>query len=326
MVVLAMCAAALWAATGPSTYNVLKLPAGFTPAMDGNLDEWSDSYFIDSIQGDWNVYCMKPPAWLPTNFQMKVYAAHDDINIYFAVKIVRDNVYLNCGMSSFDPGCDNLKINSGGKSTAFYIWPDNIVTINPSCPYALGTTLAVTANATGGEGGVLPAYEFSLAIATFDPFTMGSIPFSVGTEDADAGDGSMGTYLAIGAYYTGSKRNLANPWDNVAYYPTYNLVSDEGGPNGVESRSVRGFQEKLCASPNPFTPSTVLSYNLKNSGSLRIYDVNGQAIRSFSALAGSHKVMWDGRDGAGKSVSSGIYIARVESGNSALNTRLFLTR
>jgi hypothetical protein len=64
--------------------------------------------------------------------------------------------------------------------------------------------------------------------------------------------------------------------------------------------------------PNPFNPSTTIRFYLPSTAqvSLAIYNVLGQKVRTLldrRIEAGKHQVVWDGRDGAGKPVSSGVY-------------------
>jgi flagellar hook assembly protein FlgD len=67
--------------------------------------------------------------------------------------------------------------------------------------------------------------------------------------------------------------------------------------------------------PNPFNPSTTISYLLAENSSVRleIYDVAGRKVRSLvdeSRSAGYHNVVWNGRDQNGSQVSSGVYLYR----------------
>jgi hypothetical protein len=70
--------------------------------------------------------------------------------------------------------------------------------------------------------------------------------------------------------------------------------------------------------PNPFNPSTIIPFKIKQSGfvSLDIYNLKGQLVRSLvqrSMPAGSHAVVWDGRDGKGAAVPSGSYLYKLKT-------------
>ena len=78
--------------------------------------------------------------------------------------------------------------------------------------------------------------------------------------------------------------------------------------------------------PNPFNPSATIRYQVSEPGevSLTIYDVLGQRVRvlvSGRQLAGWYQVSWDGRDEAGRLVSSGVYFYRLEAGTGFVQTR-----
>ena len=70
--------------------------------------------------------------------------------------------------------------------------------------------------------------------------------------------------------------------------------------------------------PNPFNPAVVLPLDLATDAervSLTVYDVLGRQVRQVwqgPLRAGSHRLVWDGRDEAGKDVAAGVYIYRVE--------------
>ena len=70
---------------------------------------------------------------------------------------------------------------------------------------------------------------------------------------------------------------------------------------------------KLTACPNPFNPTTTISFNLPTDDhvQLQIFDLQGRQIITLvdkKLAAGIHNYSWDGRDSTGKLVSSGIYI------------------
>jgi flagellar hook assembly protein FlgD len=62
---------------------------------------------------------------------------------------------------------------------------------------------------------------------------------------------------------------------------------------------------------------------------LAIYDVNGRPVRTLvnGALdAGSHEVVWDGRDSAGRNVASGVYVYRLVANDGTITRRMVLLR
>ena len=72
--------------------------------------------------------------------------------------------------------------------------------------------------------------------------------------------------------------------------------------------------------PNPFNPTTTISFNLKeaSSATLAIYNVKGQLVRTLvngHLTEGVHNILWNGQDDKGKTVSSGIYFYRLSNKN-----------
>ncbi len=83
--------------------------------------------------------------------------------------------------------------------------------------------------------------------------------------------------------------------------------------------------------PNPFNPMTKISFDLAQGGKVRlgIYDLRGLLVRRLvgeSLAAGSHIVRWDGMDGGGRSVSSGVYLYRLESSDGVQERKMVLVR
>ena len=72
--------------------------------------------------------------------------------------------------------------------------------------------------------------------------------------------------------------------------------------------------------PNPFNPGTTISYDLAESGDVRldIYDVCGRLVRILhdgEQAAGHYDVIWDGCNDRGVSIVSGLYFYKLTSGH-----------
>ena len=72
--------------------------------------------------------------------------------------------------------------------------------------------------------------------------------------------------------------------------------------------------------PNPFNPTTTIEYQLPRDSQvvLQIYNLLGQRIRTLlnqSQPAGMHSAVWEGRNDLGQTVSSGIYIYKIQVGS-----------
>ncbi len=73
------------------------------------------------------------------------------------------------------------------------------------------------------------------------------------------------------------------------------------------------------AAPTPFAGRTTVRYALPRAGAVTVavYNSAGRLVRTLasgSAGAGYHRVMWDGRDEAGRRVGPGVYYCRMSAG------------
>jgi len=83
--------------------------------------------------------------------------------------------------------------------------------------------------------------------------------------------------------------------------------------------------------PNPFNPSTTLSFSISEaaSTSLDIYNLKGQRVKVLCQAnlpAGKHSYVWDGKDTAGKAVASGVYFLRLRSGGQSRTAKMILMK
>jgi predicted outer membrane repeat protein len=72
--------------------------------------------------------------------------------------------------------------------------------------------------------------------------------------------------------------------------------------------------------PNPFNPSTIISFVILNNSivELSIYNIKGQKLKSLlneQLAAGHHSIIWDGRDSNDKRVGSGLYFYKLKAGD-----------
>jgi hypothetical protein len=83
--------------------------------------------------------------------------------------------------------------------------------------------------------------------------------------------------------------------------------------------------------PNPFNPSTLISYELDRAGAVRIavHDVSGKLIRTLVdefQESGSHSTLWNGTDERGASSPSGIYLYTLQTDAGRTSRRMMLVR
>ena len=85
------------------------------------------------------------------------------------------------------------------------------------------------------------------------------------------------------------------------------------------------------AAPNPFNPVTRISYYVPNESlvQLSVFDLRGRLVRelvSGQMEAGSHEVMWNGRDSRGQMSATGVYFARLSSADGNKTVKMVLAK
>ncbi|MCK5126900.1 MAG: T9SS type A sorting domain-containing protein [candidate division Zixibacteria bacterium] len=83
--------------------------------------------------------------------------------------------------------------------------------------------------------------------------------------------------------------------------------------------------------PNPFNPFTKIEFTLdqQSSVSVEIFNIVGQKMKALIddiLPAGNHSIVWDGTDGSGDAVASGIYLYRLTSNNKTSTKKMILVK
>lgn len=83
--------------------------------------------------------------------------------------------------------------------------------------------------------------------------------------------------------------------------------------------------------PNPFNPSTRISYGLPHTGSVKIviYDLLGRMLTTLIdevKVKGNHTLDWSANDGRGNDLASGIYVAQIQTGTMIKSTKMVVLR
>jgi len=78
--------------------------------------------------------------------------------------------------------------------------------------------------------------------------------------------------------------------------------------------------------PNPFNPSTKITYSLPKAGevNLTIYNILGQKVATLvdgNQRAGRRSIRWDA-----KGLSSGIYLCRLKAGDYSMTIKMILLK
>jgi hypothetical protein len=116
---------------------------------------------------------------------------------------------------------------------------------------------------------------------------------------------------------------------------TYSLASTHNmtaGETGIDEplTGERAFA-LLGNHPNPFNPSTTVSYMLRRPARvvIAVHDLSGRVVRVLEdgvRGAGNQRAEWDGRDGEGREVASGVYFCRLEVGGESQESPMVLLK
>lgn len=113
-----------------------------------------------------------------------------------------------------------------------------------------------------------------------------------------------------------------------------NILKTTYGGNWVEQNPEGEGQRvevRLLAKPNPFSEQTLICYQLTLQGPVRlvVYNISGQVVRVLvkeAKKAGSYQAVWDGKNGFGQKVGSGVYFVRLDAGNYSETRKVVLIR
>jgi hypothetical protein len=83
--------------------------------------------------------------------------------------------------------------------------------------------------------------------------------------------------------------------------------------------------------PNPFNPTTTISFSLKEREmvTLSIYNLKGQKIRTLESTeleSGQHSIIWNGDDQNGNVVSSGIYFYKLDTDSYSATKKMVMMK
>jgi len=175
----------------------------------------------------------------------------------------------------------------------------------------------------------------------------GDIDLSVSVNGADSVsvifNNGNGTYTSLTKYHVGD-----NPWgiksadfdldgdlDLACANFNSNTVSVLLNTGTEVSENPKDSIHKpfLKVYPNPFTDRVDVRFSIglkKGNNELKIYDVSGRLVRSFS-IPTDYSVlhttlMWDGKDSKGKMVPSGIYFCKLKTSKKTMTRKIICVR
>ena len=118
-------------------------------------------------------------------------------------------------------------------------------------------------------------------------------------------------------YVTGYYRGIAS-------FGSFNLTSSGNSDIFVAKiDNITSIEDEIITTinvltnyPNPFNPTTTISFSIHEESEveLSIYNIKGQKIKSLlndQIPTGEHSIIWNGDDDFGNSVSSGVYLYKL---------------
>lgn len=83
--------------------------------------------------------------------------------------------------------------------------------------------------------------------------------------------------------------------------------------------------------PNPFNPSTIISFSLAapDKVNIQIFNQKGQLVRTLvnaNLPSGDHQIAWNGLDNSNSPVSSGVYFYRMQSGKFSSTRKMVMLK
>jgi hypothetical protein len=132
------------------------------------------------------------------------------------------------------------------------------------------------------------------------------------TATFDATSLELGVYHAIIRIATNDQDE---PIVDVPVTLTVTQATDVAAATGLPARFELGAPR-----PNPFGGTTSIGYAVPGNGAkvtLSVFDVAGRRVRTLvdaATVGGRYVATWDGRDDAGRRVTSGVYFYRMDAG------------
>ena len=178
-----------------------------------------------------------------------------------------------------------------------------------------------------------PAYDMgavSIGLLGPDGWGVGYFSFSGETATGKAGDLICDNGSAFDGIYTSNNDGgKADANSNGIWYVAQDsfkgLITSQEGEVGVADAAPAAFAVAQN-SPNPFNPTTTISFTLAKAGrtTVDIYNVAGQKVDTLvngTLSAGAHSISWN----AAK-FSAGVYFYTVRSGDLSRTMKMTLLR
>jgi len=176
---------------------------------------------------------------------------------------------------------------------------------------------------SGGDGQV---YHLALRTEEQNPVTI----------EIDGVDSFKGNQARLVNRETGASYDLrhAQQIEVVPEAKTTRMVVITGNASFVEKEQARYLPSKVMLRsnyPNPFRKRTTIEYTLPEAGrvTVEVFDVLGRKVRVLvndQRKAGPHRVTWNGQNGSGQGVASGVYLTRLTFKGETITQKMVLVK
>ena len=243
-------------------------------------------------------------------------------------QLMHHNILINClAFNNKNKGFDQN--NNVGSMTLLNCTGYNNQTANYRIQRALNTgQTLILKNCLSYDGNVqLGSFAVQETNSWLPPFVVTSDDFlSLDINLAAAprqADGSLPDidflHLAPGSDLIDAGVDLGMPFNGMAPDLGAFESGDPSGTNIAEMLEPTSFRLEQNY-PNPFNSTTVISYQLSDFSDvqLMIFNTTGQLVRTLIAgnqNAGAYTVSWNGHGDTGQTISSGVYLCRLQVGN-----------
>jgi len=149
--------------------------------------------------------------------------------------------------------------------------------------------------------------------------------YDTNVQSGETFDGAFGVYP-----FGPNGLVFISDWDNGLF--VFQVEGFNGSPTAIQETPGQVAGAVLHQNfPNPFNPSTTISYDLSVADmvTLSVYDVRGGLVRTLESRqrdAGSYQAAWDGTNDSGRLVASGMYYYRLDVGATTTTRKMTLLK
>jgi hypothetical protein len=184
-----------------------------------------------------------------------------------------------------------------------------------------------------GGGNLVSAGGTDIVVAKYSPTGTHLWSQRFGSTDSDRGN-TVATDASGNVFMTGRFGETVDfgGGDLVSAGLSDIVIMKYGATTTAVGDTPQSYVLSVSNFPNPFNPSTAISYTVPSRGNVTvaIFDARGvrvtTLIGNMSVDAGTYRTEWSGRSDGGAVVASGVYFARIEFTGAARTKKLVLLK